>query len=86
MAWKRGSGSFDVELANVQSWIETTDPDLYGPYGDDGVIREFRDEKAAEAQRAKDMATLIRLARWVLTPSLVGLIIMSLLRACHVIT
>jgi hypothetical protein len=86
MSWKRGSASAEVELSRVQDWIEYVDPDLYGPDGDDGVIREFRDDKAAAAQRSKDIGTLLKLGQWVLTPSLIGLVIMSILRALHVIT
>ena len=46
MAYERGSGSVEVELARVQSWIEQADPDLYGRNGDDGVIREHRENRA----------------------------------------
>ena len=86
MSWKRGSASAEVELSRVQDWIEYVDPDLYGPDGDDGMIREFRDDKAAAMQRSKDIGTLLKLGQWVLTPSLIGLVIMSILRALHVIT
>ena len=28
MSWERGKGSVEVELANVQSYIESIDPEL----------------------------------------------------------
>lgn len=46
MAYERGQGTVEVELARVQSWVEQADPDLYGRNGDDGVIREHRDARA----------------------------------------
>lgn len=47
MAFKRGTGSVQVELARLQSWTESTDVDLYGAgNGDLGVIREHRDDRA----------------------------------------
>jgi hypothetical protein len=56
MAWKRGDGDTDYELARVQSWIEFTDPQLFGPDGDDGVIREHRDDAAARKASDKLLA------------------------------
>lgn len=41
MAFKRGSGTVEVELARLQSWVENADPILYGTDGEDvGLIRE----------------------------------------------
>ena len=46
MAYRRGDGTVEVELARLQSWAEGTDVDLYGRDGDDlGVIREHRDAR-----------------------------------------
>jgi RNase P/RNase MRP subunit POP5 len=46
MAYNRGNQSVEVELARCQSWIEQADRDLYGEKGDNGVIREHRDNRA----------------------------------------
>ena len=54
MAWRRGNGSVDIELANTQSWIEGADTDLYGQNGDPGMIRLFWADRAAREQREKD--------------------------------
>lgn len=46
MAFRRGTGSVEVELARLQSWVENADEDLYGKgEGDVGVIQEHRDTR-----------------------------------------
>ena len=45
MAYERGDGIVEVELARTQSWIEGADKDLYGHNGDLGVIREHRADR-----------------------------------------
>ena len=48
MAYERGTGTVEVELSRLQSWVENADVDLYGRSQDDkGVIREHRDATAA---------------------------------------
>jgi hypothetical protein len=60
MAFQRGTGSVEVELSRVQSWVERADPDLYGRGGDDlGIIREHSDELAAKKQNARMMRRAI---------------------------
>ena len=83
MAWRRGSGTTDLELSRVQSSLEDVHIDLYGSDGEHGVIREFRDGKAAQAQRSKDMALLLKLIGFVVTPASVGLLLMSIARALN---
>ena len=55
MPWKRGTGSVEVELSNVQSWIEQTDRVLNGENGEKGLIRTFQTDKDKQAQRDEDM-------------------------------
>ena len=43
MAYERGQASVEVELSRVQSWLEFTDPQLWGRNGDKGVIQEHHD-------------------------------------------
>ena len=83
MSWTRGSGTTDQELARAQWWIERADVDLYGPDGDDGVIREHRDGRAAQGQQDKDIVTLIKIIGWVVGLPATGAFILSLLRAFH---
>jgi hypothetical protein len=48
VSWKRGNGTVQVEIANLQSWVERTDEELYGTDGEDiGMIQEWRDDRAA---------------------------------------
>lgn len=60
MSWKRGNASLPVEIANIQSWIETADPDLYGQNGDPGVIRAFHDSRAAQIQKDADFEDYLK--------------------------
>jgi hypothetical protein len=83
MSWSRGQGDTDYELARAQSWIERADIDLYGPDGDDGVIREHQNDRAARMQRDKDLTGLIKLIGWVLGTPLFVLLAMSIMRAIH---
>lgn len=46
MPWERGTASLEIEVSRIQSWVETTDPELNGKNGEDGVIREWHDFKA----------------------------------------
>ena len=43
MPWTRGEASVEVELSRTQSWIEATDPELYGQGGEPGMLREWHD-------------------------------------------
>jgi hypothetical protein len=43
LAYQRGNGSVEVELSRTQSWIEGTDPVLWGRNGEVGLIQEHRD-------------------------------------------
>lgn len=47
MAWRRGTGSVEVELSRCQDWIETNDSELNGHNGDKGVIRDYWESKAS---------------------------------------
>lgn len=50
MAWKRGRGTLQVELANVQSQVEYWSCELDGTGGgDEGMIQEWHDDKAQRA-------------------------------------
>ena len=69
MPWKRGKGTVEVELANVQSYIETVDPILYGQNGNPGMIREFYDDRAKRIQHDEDMRVIRRLVLWLISPS-----------------
>ncbi len=53
MAYIRGNGPVEVELARAQSWIEDADEDLYGTARSDGVIKEHNAERAAKAEQRK---------------------------------
>jgi hypothetical protein len=46
LAYIRGNGSVEVELARTQSWIETTDPVLFGDERDCGMVKEHQVEMA----------------------------------------
>ena len=54
MAYARGKGTTDQELSKTQSWIEFTDPILFGRNGDIGLIREHQEDRATREQREKD--------------------------------
>ena len=43
MAFKRGNGSVNVELARLQFWAEVLSPILEGDDREAGLIREWRD-------------------------------------------
>jgi len=58
MSWKRGRGSIQVELANVQSKIETWSEVLDG---DDGVIQYIQNERSERDALRK----LIKASLWV---------------------
>ena len=60
MPWERGEASLEIEVSRIQSWVETTDPDLHGRNGDDGVIREWRDFKS----QRKAFESFLRFAIW----------------------
>jgi hypothetical protein len=45
MPWKRGDDTVEVELANVQTWIESTDIELHGN-GSKGMIRQFWEDRS----------------------------------------
>jgi len=45
MPWQRGEGSLEVELSNVQSWVEAIDPKLNGN-GRKGLIEQFWEDRA----------------------------------------
>lgn len=64
MPWKRGNGPVEVELANVQSLLETIDPELHGDGTDNnpGVVAIVRNDKAAREQRHSDLRFLVVLA------------------------
>lgn len=65
MAFKRGSGTVNVELARLQSWVEQADPDLYGSPGKKGVIEEHEEmmmsQAVANQQSAKTTQRLVTL-------------------------
>lgn len=46
MAFKRGTGTVQVELARLQFWAEETSVTLDGQNGDIGMVREWRDFKS----------------------------------------
>jgi hypothetical protein len=85
MSWKRGTESVDRELLRIQIWIEGVDPILNGDNGEPGMIRNYYDDKAAERQRGKDIAILVKLAQWVVAPASVGALLLQLARAAHLI-
>lgn len=78
MSWKRGKGTVEVELANLQSYVENIDPDLRGDGNDPGVIAIVRENEAKKKQRDKDN-------RWML--ALIGMIpiLIEVLRGARVI-
>ena len=54
MAYKRGSGTVNVELSRLQDWAENTDVDLYGEYGQRGLVDEHKERMMLEVNaRAK---------------------------------
>lgn len=59
MAFKRGNRILEVEVARLQSWVETADPDLYGEGNDPGVIRQFRDEHAEKAANRRYVRNVV---------------------------
>jgi len=62
MSWKRGKGSVEVELANVQSYIEMVDPDLRGDgKGDPGVIQIVRAGQNKKEQHDEDLGKVFKL-------------------------
>ena len=85
MPWKRGTGSVEVELSNVQSWIEQTDRVLNGENGEKGLIRIFQTDKDKQAQRDEDMMRLFKIIVWVFGPTSALGLLLSLLRAIKVI-
>jgi len=68
MPWKRGIADTDTELANVQSWVETADPILFGKNGDPGVVRLFYDDRAKKEQRDVDIMALLKFIAWFIGP------------------
>ena len=58
MSWRRGRGTVQVELANVQSKIEDWSDDLDG---EGGVIQSFRTEATERAAFIK----FVKAALWV---------------------
>jgi len=83
MPWRRGNGSVEVELASVQTWIETNDPVLNGRNGDKGLTRDFYDGKAAADQRAKDLSLLFKIGAYIIGPASVGTLFLSIARALN---
>lgn len=85
MSWKRGNGTVEVELSNVQSWIEAVDPDLNGQNGNPGIIRMVRENKAALDQKDKDREQWInRRVQWItIIGGIVGLL--KILELAHVL-
>ena len=49
MAYRRGNGTVNVELARLQSWVEQADEDLYGDDRRKGVIKEHEEREMREA-------------------------------------
>jgi len=78
MPWKRGNRDTDTELANVQSWVESADPILFGKNGDPGVIRLFYDDRAKKEQRDNDLMALVKFIAW-FVGSLSGLSLLTAL-------
>lgn len=85
MSWKRGTGTVEVELSNVQSWIETVDPELCGQNGNPGIIRMVRETKAAQDQKDKDREQWMnRRVQWItIMGGVVGLL--KILELLHVL-
>ena len=69
----------------MQSWIETHDPILNGKNGDPGMIRLFYDDRAKQQQRDKDVSMLIKVVAWALGPATVVTMVLTILRALHII-
>lgn len=85
MSWRRGTGTVQVELSNVQSWIEATDPELNGQSGVPGIIRIVRETKAAEDQKEKDREQWInRRVQWItIMGGVIGLL--KILELVHIL-
>ena len=82
MPWERGEGSVEVELANIQSWVERIDVELNGKNGGDGVIREWHDFKAARKAYERYMRfTMAGLALMIAVPA--ALVALSALGFIH---
>lgn len=59
MAFKRGRKSVEVELANVQSWCETTSEELDGVDGRPGLIDKLKEmimREDTQKQASEDSA------------------------------
>lgn len=85
MSWARGSGTVEQELARCQYWIEDIDPELNGKNGDKGVIREFREDKAANAQRDADLRSFMKFIAWFIGIAQSAGLVAIILRAAGVI-
>ena len=84
MPWKRGTRETDFELSRCQEWIEDHDIILNGEGGEDkGLIREFREDKAAAKQRSSDLLALVKFVGWVLGVIGVGNLALGLVRIVH---
>ena len=84
MSWVRGKGSVEVELANIQSWIERIDPILNGN-GRPGLLTVISDYLAAEAERQierkrKEDRNVRMVGLFMAIP-----VVLEILRAAHVI-
>lgn len=86
MPYRRGSGSVEVELSKLQSWVEQSDPILFGTGGEDrGLVREHQDDrqerKVLEKEHAKAQSrTLLLCACFGAVP-----VVILLLQLAHII-
>lgn len=75
----------DIELANIQSWIEGADIDLYGQNGDPGMIRLFWADRAAREQRDKDREQWMnRRVQWITALGSLA-VVLKILELVHVL-
>jgi hypothetical protein len=83
MPWKRGEEDTDKELYRVQLWIENTDPILFGPGGNDGMVRDYWDEKAYQRQRDITRRRDLKILTIVLSILTVVIAALALIEANH---
>lgn len=78
MSWERGKGSVEVELANVQSYIESIDPELRGDGVKKGVISIVRSNEDKKEQRDEDIGKILKVLAWIGPVAVVSLILQVL--------
>ena len=61
MAYERGNDTVEVELSRVQSWLEFTDPKLWGRNGSKGMIQEHEEYLAERRSTMKFVKSTVAL-------------------------